>query len=145
MASVNKVILIGNLGNDPEVKYSNSGMAIANFSIATTDRYQDKKTNEWQEKTEWHRIVFFDKKAEVAAKYLHKGSQVFIEGKLETNKWTDKNGIERYTTKIIGTDLKMLGNKDNNGSTSTSNNYKPPKTTSAPPLPDKDLDDDVPF
>lgn len=112
---VNKVIIVGTLGNDPEVKYSASGSAIANLSIATSEQWRDKQTGEKKEQTEWHRVVIFGKLAEVAGEYLRKGSQVYIEGQLRTRKWTDSNGVDRYTTEIIipqmGGVMQMLGGK----------------------------------
>ena len=110
MASVNKVILIGNLGKDPEVRYLPSGDAVANISIATTETWKDKG-GEKQEKTEWHRVSMFSKLAEIAGEYLKKGSQVYIEGRLETRKWTDKEGHERYTTEIRADRMQMLGSR----------------------------------
>lgn len=112
---VNKVIIVGTLGNDPEVKYSASGSAIANLSVATSEQWKDKQTGEKKEHTEWHRVVIFGKPAEVAAEYLRKGSQVYIEGQLRTRKWTDSNGVDRYTTEIVipqmGGVMQMLGGK----------------------------------
>lgn len=112
---VNKVIIVGTLGNDPEVKYSASGSAIANLSVATSEQWKDKQTGEKKEQTEWHRIVIFGKLAEVAGEYLRKGSQVYIEGQLRTRKWTDSNGVDKYTTEIvipqIGGVMQMLGGK----------------------------------
>ena len=110
MSSVNKVILIGNLGKDPETRYMPDGAAITNFSIATTDSWKDK-SGEKQEKTEWHRISTFQKLAEICGKYLKKGSQVYIEGRLQTRKWTDKDGVEKYSTEIIADRMQMLGGK----------------------------------
>jgi len=98
---VNKVILVGNLGRDPEIKYSASGTAIANVTVATSESWNDKQTGEKQEKTEWHRVVFFRRLAEIVGEYLHKGSQVYIEGKLQTRKWQDQNGQDRYSTEIV--------------------------------------------
>ncbi len=112
---VNKVILVGNLGNDPDMKYTASGVAIANISVATTDSWKDKQTGERQEKTEWHRVVFFRRLAEIAGEYLRKGSQVYIEGKLQTRKWQDKNGQDRYTTEIVGNEMQMLGGRGAEG------------------------------
>ena len=140
MASINKVIIVGNLGRDPEVRYTTDNNAIANVSIATTDRYKDKTTGEQKEITEWHRVVFFNRLGEIAAEYLKKGSQVYIEGKLRTRKWTDKDGAEKYTTEIIADQLQMLG-----GRTSEATNAPPaPKAKLADDLAD-DLDDDIPF
>ena len=110
MASVNKVILIGNLGKDPETRYMPNGNAVTNITVATTDKWKDK-SGEKQEKTEWHRVTFYRKLAEIVDEYLKKGSQIYIEGRLETRKLTDKEGIERYSTDIIATDMKMLGSK----------------------------------
>ena len=110
MASVNKVILIGNLGKDPETRYMPNGDAVTNITLATTETWKDKN-GEKQEKTEWHRITFYRKLAEIAGEYLKKGRPVYVEGRLETRKWTDKAGVERYTTDIIASDMKMLGSK----------------------------------
>lgn len=109
--SVNKVILVGNLGRDPEVRYSPDGRAMANVSIATTSVWNDRNTGERREDTEWHRIAFFGRQAEVVAQYLKKGSSIYVEGKLKTRKWTDKDGIERYTTEIIADQMQMLGGR----------------------------------
>lgn len=111
MSSVNKVILVGNLGQDPEVKYMPSGGAVTNISIATTDTWQDKASGEKKEKTEWHRVVFFNRLAEIAGEYLKKGSQIFVEGNLRTRKWQDQNGQDRYTTEIVAREMQMLGGK----------------------------------
>ena len=108
MASVNKVIIVGNLGRDPETRYMPSGDAMTNIAVATTDKWKDKATGEQKEATEWHRVAFFGKLAEIAGQYLKKGSQVYIEGKLRTRKWTDKDGIEKYSTEIVGDELRML-------------------------------------
>lgn len=105
---INKVILIGNLGQDPEVRYMPQGGAVANFTIATSESWTDKATNEKKEATEWHRIVIYNRLAEIAGQYLKKGSKVYIEGKLKNRKWTDKEGIERYTTEILANELQML-------------------------------------
>jgi len=113
MASVNKVILIGNLGKDPETRFMSNGDAVTNITVATTDTWKDKQGQK-QEKTEWHRVTFYRKLAEIVGEYLKKGSSVYIEGRLETRKWTDKEGIERYTTDIIANDMKMLGSKQGN-------------------------------
>ena len=118
MASVNKVILVGNLGKDPEMRYLPSGDAVANFSIATTDKYKDK-SGAMQEHTEWHRVAFFGRQAEIAGEYLKKGSPVYIEGSIRTNKWKDKEGQDRYTTEIRGDRMQLLGSRggsDNMGS-----------------------------
>nr|UWG25982.1 MAG: Single-strand binding protein family protein [Bacteriophage sp.] len=112
---VNKVIIVGTLGNDPEVKYSASGSSIANLSVATSEQWKDKQTGEKKEQTEWHRVVIFGKLAEIAGEYLRKGSQVYIEGQLRTRKWTDSNGVDKYTTEIVipqmGGVMQMLGGR----------------------------------
>jgi single-strand DNA-binding protein len=115
MASVNKVILIGNLGRDPETRYAPSGGAICNVSIATTRAWKDKNSGEKQEETEWHRVVFYDRLAEIAGEYLKKGRSVYVEGRLKTRKWQDKEGQDRYTTEIIATDMQMLGSREGGG------------------------------
>ncbi|MFM7226775.1 MAG: single-stranded DNA-binding protein, partial [Betaproteobacteria bacterium] len=111
MASVNKVIIVGNLGRDPETRYMPSGDAITNIAVATTDKWKDKSTGEQKEATEWHRISFFGRLAEVAGQYLKKGSQVYIEGKLRTRKYTDKDGVEKYSTEIVADVMQMLGSR----------------------------------
>ena len=115
MASVNKVILVGNLGRDPETRYNAEGGAITNVSVATTDQWKDKASGEKQERTEWHRVVFFNRLAEIAGEYLKKGSQVYIEGALRTRKWTDKEGAEKYTTEIVADKMQMLGSRSGMG------------------------------
>lgn len=123
MASVNKVILIGNLGKDPETRYMSNGDAVTNITLATTDTWKDKN-GEKQEKTEWHLVTFYRKLAEIAGEYLKKGSPVYIEGRLETRKWTDKQGVERYTTDIIANDMKMLGNRSVGSATESESDNK---------------------
>jgi len=108
---INKVILVGNLGNDPEVRYSQSGTAMTSISVATSESWKDKTSGEMQERTEWHRVKFFGRLAEIAGEYLKKGSQVYIEGKLRTDKYTDKAGVEKYSTDIIADEMQMLGGK----------------------------------
>jgi len=115
MASVNKVILIGNLGKDPDVRYMPSGEAVTNITVATTETWKDKTSGEKKEATEWHRVVFFRKLAEIAGQYLKKGSQVYIEGSLKTRKWQDKEGQERYTTEIVADEMRMLGSRQGSG------------------------------
>jgi len=112
---VNKVILVGNLGRDPEMKYTASGAAIANITVATSESWNDKQTGEKVEKTEWHRIVAFQRLAEIMGEYLRKGSQVYIEGKLQTRKWQDQNGQDRYTTEVVANDMQMLGARGGEG------------------------------
>ena len=116
MASVNKVTLIGNLGRDPEVRYAPSGSAICNVTIATSRQWKNKDSGERQEETEWHRVVFYDRLAEIAGEYLKKGKSVYIEGRLKTRKWTDKDGVEKYTTEIIANEMTMLGSREGGGS-----------------------------
>jgi single-strand DNA-binding protein len=113
---INKVILVGNLGKDPEIRYSASGAAIANITVATSDNWKDKQTGEKQERTEWHRVVFFNRLAEVVGEYLKKGSQVYVEGRLQTRKWQDKDGQDRYTTEIVASEMQMLGGRAGGGS-----------------------------
>jgi single-strand DNA-binding protein len=115
MASVNKVILIGNLGRDPEVRYLPSGSAICNVTIATSRQWKDKTSGERQEETEWHRVTFFDRLAEIAGEYLKKGRPVYVEGRLKTRKYTDKDGVEKYTTDIIATEMQLLGGREGMG------------------------------
>ena len=112
---VNKVILVGNLGKDPDMKYTASGAAIANITVATSEYWTDKQSGEKQEKTEWHRVVFFRRLAEIAGEYLRKGSQVYIEGKLQTRKWQDQNGNDRYSTEVVGNEMQMLGGRGEGG------------------------------
>lgn len=121
MSSLNKAILIGNLGKDPEVRYSKDGAPIASFSIATSETWKDKVTGEKKEKTEWHNISVFGRLAEIVGQYLKKGSTVYVEGRITTEKWTDKEGNDRYTTKIIANEMKMLGGKGYDGRTTTAN------------------------
>ena len=154
---VNKVILVGNLGNDPEVRYSSNGAAIANISIATTESWKDKSTGEKQEKTEWHRVVMFNRLGEIAGEYLKKGSQVYIEGRLQTRKWQDKSGQDRYTTEIVANEMQMLGGRggDTAGGGGAyqapsqpapqENTQAQPNQVAAQPAPSKDFDDDIPF
>jgi single-strand DNA-binding protein len=113
---INKVILIGNLGDDPEVRYTQGGSAVANVRLATTESWKDKESGEKQERTEWHRVVFFGRLAEIVAEYLKKGSQVYVEGSIRTNKWQDKEGKDRYTTEIIANEMQMLGGRGGGGS-----------------------------
>src|SRR3989304_5373629 len=112
---VNKAILVGNLGRDPEVRYSPNGQAGANVTLATSESWKDKTSGEKQEKTEWHRVVFFGRLAEIAGEYLKKGAQIYVEGRLQTRKWTDKDGHDRYTTEIVANDMQMLGSRGGGG------------------------------
>lgn len=147
---VNKVILVGNLGRDPEIRYSANGQAIANVNIATSESWKDKNTGEKQEKTEWHRIVFFGRLAEIAGEYLKKGSQIYVEGRLQTRKWQDKEGKDRYTTEIVANEMQMLGSRGGSGGPSDSFNQdtgstNAPATTGASTGGGDDFDDDIPF
>jgi len=159
---VNKVIIVGNLGQDPEVRYTPGGAAITNISIATSDSWKDKNTGQMQEKTEWHRVVFFGKLAEIAGEYLRKGSQVYVEGKLQTRKWQDKQGQDRYTTEIVVDGfngvMQMLGGRGDSGGApmgkapqqqSQQNQQPQAQPNQAPAQPsgdfDNSFDDDIPF
>ncbi len=147
---VNKVILVGNLGNDPEVKYMPNGNAVANVSIATTESWKDKQTGEQKDRTEWHRCVFFRRLAEIAGEYLKKGSQVYIEGKLQTRKWQDKSGTDHYTTEIVVNDMQMLGGRsggsaDFGGGASAERPSAAPAPAAATAAVADDFDDDIPF
>ena len=161
MASVNKVILVGNLGRDPETRYMPDGGAITNISIATTSTWKDK-SGEKQEATEWHRVAFFGKLAEIAGEYLKKGSQVYVEGKLKTRKWQDKDGQDKYMTEVIADEMKMLGSRQGMGGESGGGDYAKtssggPSGSSASATPKPagaakggaakfdDMDDDIPF
>ncbi len=115
MSSVNKAILIGNLGRDPEIRYTQSGMAVANFTLATNESWSDKESGERRERTEWHRIVVFGKMGETCGKYLSKGRQVYVEGRIQTREWEDRDGNKRYTTEIVASDVRFLGNRGEGG------------------------------
>lgn len=141
MASVNKAILVGNLGRDPELKYMPNGDAVCNFSIATTDTWKDRDGNQ-QEKTEWHNIVAFKKLAEICGEYLKKGKQIYIEGRIQTRSWEDKDGVKKYTTEIVANQMQMLGRRDE----AIEDSYTPPPSAqSEPPKTNDDDDDDLPF
>ena len=156
---VNKVILVGNLGKDPEIRYTPSGAAIANITLATTDSWKDKQTGEQQERTEWHRIVFFSRLAEIVGEYLKKGSQIYVEGRIQTRKWQDQSGQDRYTTEVVGNEMQMLGSKGGGSSMASGDvdfdQSAPSGTSSAKSMPGKsaakpasaadDFDDDIPF
>ena len=154
MASVNKAILIGNLGKDPEVRYMPGGEAVANITLATTDTWKDKSGTK-QEKTEWHRVSFFGRQAEVVGEYLKKGSQIYVEGRIQTRKWQDKDGQDRYTTEIVADRMQMIGGKSSGGSSfEVIEEHQPaPASSSAPaarPAPAAkggfdNFDDDIPF
>ena len=152
---VNKVIVVGNLGNDPDTRYMPSGSAVTNISVATSESWKDKQSGEQKEKTEWHKVAMFGRLAEIAAEYLRKGSQVYIEGKLQTRKWQDKDGHDRYTTEIVANEMQMLGSRGGaggasggggggGGGSSRPQNDGPP--ASPPPQGSSDdFDDDIPF
>ena len=144
---INKVILVGNLGADPETKYGPSGDAITNLRIATSESWTDKNTGQKQERTEWHRVVVFKKLAEIAAEYLRKGSQVYIEGSLRTRKWQDKEGKDQYTTEIVANDMTMLGGKGGGDAPAPERRQerKPAATAPAAGGFDDGGDDDIPF
>ena len=173
MAGVNKVIIVGNLGNDPEVRYAANGSAIANISIATSESWKDKNTGDMQEKTEWHRVVMFNRLGEIAGEYLRKGSKVYIEGKLQTRKWQDNSGQDRYTTEIVAGTMQMLDSRGGDMNQGGGGGYKPsqaapqqgggqqfggqqggqqfgggqpaPQQSAPQPAPANDFDDDIPF
>ena len=153
MASVNKAIVVGNLGRDPEVRSFPDGGAVCNISIATTRRWRDKQSGDTQEETEWHRVAFHGRLAEIAGEYLRKGSPVYVEGRLKTRKWTDKEGQERYTTEIRGDEMKMLGSRQGMGAPASSGggydsepaDYAPAPAKNKPKPSFDDLGDDIPF
>ncbi|MBE7442174.1 MAG: single-stranded DNA-binding protein [Flavobacteriales bacterium] len=142
MAGINKVILLGNLGKDPEIRYLEGGTAVANFTLATSENYKDKTTGERKTITEWHNVVLWRGLAEITEKYLKKGNQVYIEGKLRTRSWQDKDGNTRYTTEIVAENMQMIGRKDENTSST-------PSDTSTPSTPEieqnNSMEDDLPF
>ena len=144
---VNKVILIGNLGNDPETRYLPSGTTVTNLSVATTEGWKDKQSGEYQERTEWHRVVLFGRIAEIASEYLRKGSKVYIEGSLRTRKWQDKAGVDKYTTEINADDLQMLDRPPTGGGDNYSQAPKRESQASPQSAPSSDggFDDDIPF
>ncbi len=150
---INKVILVGNLGRDPEIRYTPDGSAIANVTIATSASWKDRQTGEQQEKTEWHRVVFFSRLAEIVGEYLRKGSQVYIEGRLQTRKWQDQSGQDRYITEVVANEMQMLGSRARDLEASPSNDYQQPRQTekpatapdTAPSADANDFDDDIPF
>ena len=157
MASVNKVILIGNLGKDPEVRYAPSGSAICNITLATSRQWKDKTSGEKQEETEWHRVVFYDRLAEIAGEYLKQGRPVYVEGRLKPRKWTDKEGVEKYTTEIVASEMQLLGSREGmgdgggEGGARSAPAARPATGGAAKPATQKsstgfdDMDDDIPF
>jgi single-strand DNA-binding protein len=147
---INKVILVGNLGQDPETRYMPSGKAVTNLRLATTDSWKDKQTGEQREQTEWHSIVMYDRLAEIAAEYLRKGSQVYVEGRLKTRKWQDKEGRDRYTTEIIAAEMQMLGSRGGGGERAGAEPRSEPRAAAAQerstqPAAAGEFDDDIPF
>ncbi len=153
---INKVILVGNIGKDPEVRYTASGSAITNITMATSESWRDKTSGEQQERTEWHRVVFFNRLAEIAGEYLKKGSQVYVEGSIRTRKWQDKDGQDRYTTEVVANDMQMLGGRSGSEGADRPPQEKkgfrdsPPARQSAgepPPFDESDgfAEDDIPF
>ena len=142
---VNKVILVGNLGQKPEIRYTATQSAVANLSLATTESWKDKESGETVNKTEWHKVVYFGKLAEIIEKYLDKGSKVYVEGKLQTRKWQDKNGADRWTTEVVGSELTMLDSRN-----SSDTNFGEMNQDNSSPFPENDTsdtitDDDIPF
>ena len=144
MASINKCILIGNLGADPTTRYAASGSAICNVSLATSREWKDRNTGEKQSEVEWHKVVFYDRLAEVVGEYLKKGSPMYVEGRLKTRKWQDKDGIDRYTTEIVAESMQMLGNKQDTQQQSRPNAYANASGGRAAPA-FNDMNDDIPF
>ena len=146
---INKVILVGNLGADPETRYMPSGSAVTNLSVATSESWKDKQTGEQKDRTEWHKVAMFNRLAEIAAEYLRKGSQVYIEGKLRTRKWQDRDGNDRWTTEIIADEMQMLGGRGGGsapmGSPPTGSGQRSAQPSPAPQAGPDDFDDDIPF
>lgn len=146
---INKVILIGNLGSDPEARYTPNGSAVVTVNIATSTSWKDKQSGETQERTEWHRVVFFNRLAEIVNEYLRKGSKVYVEGSLRTRKWTDKNNVEKYTTEIIADEMQMLDGRgaSQNAPSDQSHHEQTPAAASnkSSSVPTHDFDDDIPF
>ena len=140
---INKVIIVGNLGADPETRYMPSGSAVTNLSVATSETWKDKQTGEQKERTEWHKVAMFNRLAEIAAEYLRKGSQVYIEGKLRTRKWQDRDGNDRWTTEIVADEMQMLGGRGGGGSAPMSSDRG--SSGGAPEGPPDDFEDDIPF
>ena len=161
MASINKVIIIGNLGRDPEVRYTANGAAICNVTIATSRNWKDKNSGEKMEETEWHRVVFYDRLAEIAGEYLRKGRSVYVEGRLKTRKWQDKDGADKYTTEIIADSMQLLGSREGGGGGADEDGFAPRERGASPARPGThrpasapaaksstgfdDMDDDIPF
>jgi single-strand DNA-binding protein len=144
---VNKVILVGTLGADPDTRYTPSNAAVTNLSIATNESWKDKQSGEQKEKTEWHRVVMFNRLAEIATEYLRKGSQVYIEGKIQTRKWEDKEGKDRWTTEVVANEMQMLGSRSSGSNSAPSSMEGAPSSNVSAPKPQSsdDFDDDIPF
>ena len=145
---INKVILVGTLGADPDTRYTPSNAAVTNLSIATNESWKDKQSGEQIEKTEWHRVVMFNRLAEIASEYLRKGYQVYIEGKIQTRKWEDKEGKDRWTTEIVANEMQMLGARSSGGNSGAESRGEPASKSSSPassPDSSDDFDDDIPF
>ena len=144
---INKVILIGNCGQDPDVKHTASGSAVTNISVATSESWKDKQSGQQQERTEWHRVVFFARLAEIAGEHLRKGSKVYIEGSIRTNKWQDNDGNDRYSTEIVANEMQMLDSRSDAGLTPRQSAQPAPKQSNQPDQqqPPRDFDDDIPF
>jgi len=145
---INKVILVGNLGADPETRYTPSGSAVTNIRLATTESWRDKQSGEQQERTEWHRIVFFNRLAEIAGEYLRKGSQVYVEGKLQTRKWQAQDGSDRYSTEVVGNEMQMLGGRPGGGTSDFAPSQPKPESRPAEVSESSgsdEFDDDIPF
>ena len=144
---VNKAIILGSLGQDPDIRYTAGGAAVANISIATNEQWKDKESGEMQERTEWHRVVFFGRLAEIVGEYLRKGSQVYVEGRIQTRKWQDKEGKDRYTTEIVANEMQMLGSKSGGTTASFDQSQQPQQSAPAASAQgsNDDFDDDIPF
>lgn len=145
MASLNKILLIGNLGADPETRFTTSGEAVCNIRLATTDAWKDKQSGEQRESTEWHRIVFYRRLAEIAGQYLKKGSQVYIEGKIKTRKWQDKDGQDRYTTEVEAHEMKLLGKREGGSDDTEHDRYQRGSSSQIRAASVSDLENDIPF
>ena len=137
--------MIGNLGKDPDIRYTPGGAAVANVTIATNESWKDKQTGEMQERTEWHNVVFFSRLAEIVGEYLKKGSQVYVEGRLQTRKWQDKSGNDRYTTEIVANEMQMLGGRAGSGMPESRPQASEPSQPQGTSAPASDFDDDIPF
>jgi single-strand DNA-binding protein len=142
---INKVILVGHLGADPETRYMPSGSAVTNMRLATSEAWRDKTSGEQQERTEWHNVAMFGRLAEIAAEYLRKGSQVYVEGRLRTRKWQDRDGHDRWTTEIVANEMQMLGGRAGGSGPSTTASGPSSSSSSEMPAPPPELDDDIPF